>query len=404
MSTIQDETRQTKSNGLKIGLSVLGVVALIAASFLIGRVIGLNQEDEATPSTPATSQEMSEETVTDVFDSTEEEVAEVEEETEQIAEENEALVASERENNPELDASKDLNLNGCVLSVAYNSNAAEPDASSGALTLRSTQDSNPAVISCANNSFLNTRNSTPVDRSEVDYLLGEEIKNRISRVEVITPPATGEEILSAAYLVYLDNDAQTIQMILPLGEQVENNRIVNVTYPEKKVVTTETYTNQYFPDFELVYPSSWGFETQSYDGYYPSLLSRSIRLTKDDHVLLVTLSPAVATDCGGPGYETVEPVESLANGLKEYRSQRPTGVIYEYGTSLCTPENTVRTNIDADFDARYANFHDTATLRNMDENVQYWYDIELSGKNPSIEVRSEIRTEVKEILESSTFK
>ena len=141
MSTIQDETRQTKSNGLKIGLSILGVVALIAVSFLIGRVIGLNQEDEATPSAPATSQEASEETVTDVFDSTEEEVAEVEEETEQIAEENEALVASERQNNPELDTSKDLNLNGCVLSVAYNSNAVEPDVSSGALSLRSTEDS-----------------------------------------------------------------------------------------------------------------------------------------------------------------------------------------------------------------------------------------------------------------------
>jgi hypothetical protein len=46
-------------------------------------------------------------------------------------------------------------------------------------------------------------------------------------------------------------------------------------------VKTKTYTNQYFPDFKLVYPEDWKFETGTSESYIKGLLNRTIKLNKN---------------------------------------------------------------------------------------------------------------------------
>ena len=137
------QSAQPAKNGLKTGILVLAAVALICASFLIGRFVANSSDDGTRQSSQDTSQ-VSEEDANEeldstepetVFDSTEEEIEEVKEEQEKAeAEVKEEVEAAKEEVKEETTPSqgKFTNsyttpfYNNCVINILYSDVAEEP--------------------------------------------------------------------------------------------------------------------------------------------------------------------------------------------------------------------------------------------------------------------------------------
>lgn len=104
----------------------------------------------------------------------------------------------------------------------------------------------------------------------------------------------------------------------------QNNPTSQPQVSTQPIANSKTYTNKYFPNFKLVYPDTWKFETAtknpedmvSGQNPYPGLLARDIILLKNNIKINVNLYPYVFQGCGGAG----EPgkLASFDNGIKKY--------------------------------------------------------------------------------------
>ncbi|MEI6728334.1 MAG: hypothetical protein WCK98_01700 [bacterium] len=81
----------------------------------------------------------------------------------------------------------------------------------------------------------------------------------------------------------------------------------------------QTYTNPYFPNFKLVYPDGWKFETTTSKSSYSGLLERKILLKKNGVVLLVNLYPKTTSIGFGGGGTREELIQKFNNGTAKYR-------------------------------------------------------------------------------------
>jgi hypothetical protein len=80
-------------------------------------------------------------------------------------------------------------------------------------------------------------------------------------------------------------------------------------------VKTQTYTNQYFPDFKLVYPEDWKLTSDTKEGSLKGLLNNFVYLNKNSYKITIQLTP-FQIGCGGSG--AVKNTINLKNGLKRF--------------------------------------------------------------------------------------
>jgi len=81
----------------------------------------------------------------------------------------------------------------------------------------------------------------------------------------------------------------------------------------------QTYTNKFFPDFKLVYDSSWKFETST-EPAFESLLTRRIKLTKNSKTLEFIINPVLpfgSEPAFVPDAKTCQPGSSQEELIKE---------------------------------------------------------------------------------------
>ena len=162
-----------------------------------------------------------------------------------------------------------------------------------------------------------------------------------------------------------------------------------------------TYTNQYFPDFKLVYDDSWKFETSTTsNNFYLNLLNRKIFITKNQSKIEITLDPLpIKIGCGGPGLDEQE-ISKVGTSLLKYNG--PSNNTYVYGLKgsvACSLQNRLNTNIGistiklqdglkSTFDQVYGDL----------KNATYTYRIVLESSSPQEILEAEA------ILAQSTFK
>ena len=112
------------------------------------------------------------------------------------------------------------------------------------------------------------------------------------------------------------------------ASSVSSTKISSVVItPQPK---TQTYTNEYFPDFKLVYPDDWKFENATEQFYNPAELSvkeqslarrlfvLKFLFTKNNYTFSIFIN-ALGSSCNGPdvGHDETE----FLNGLKKFTSK-----------------------------------------------------------------------------------
>jgi hypothetical protein len=127
-------------------------------------------------------------------------------------------------------------------------------------------------------------------------------------------------------------DGPTVEYFMNYGGKtfIINNFLYGITLPAFNYTETltlqfitpsnggnlQTYTNPFFPDFKLVYPNDWKFETSTSESQYKGLSTRNIKLVKNGVTLSFDSVPAFPTGCGGPSgldYVSKENVTSDIN-------------------------------------------------------------------------------------------
>jgi hypothetical protein len=107
------------------------------------------------------------------------------------------------------------------------------------------------------------------------------------------------------------------------------------------VSTTKTYTNQYFPNFKLVYDQSWKFETStSKSNLATNLLERRITLSKNGTKLSFYLSPFIVGGCEGDDNTPVKINQKFSRynmGSNQY--------VYTDVNPTCSIQNLMKSSI-----------------------------------------------------------
>jgi hypothetical protein len=174
--------------------------------------------------------------------------------------------------------------------------------------------------------------------------------------------------------------------------------------PVTLAITQKNYTNQFFPDFKLVYLSDWELTTQTSKSYDEGLLNREIKLSKNGTTLNVSWAPFTLGGCGGysPDFETFHKTTYTAkNNMKEhYVKFTDTNNTLDYTYNVeCSIGNLLTSNIKAD---TIQSFKDTGWNDN-NGNIRFLFsattniDGETRDSNPQLQ-------EVRSIIENSTFK
>ena len=349
-------------SGKKAGLTIGGIILvllLIGGSFLAGRSFQADNS-ETTKSRSETAEvterdetEETEDTST-VFDSTEEEIEEVKVEQEKITEETEQKVeeaktqlqTSEPQN--EYTLSKTITEGipgGCALTILYTPEASEPELWKGAVVLNGSQGDGEGVTSLFCRTNTGTVRGTSLDKAEVREFFTAETYERITYVGLSNNPNNVENGF-LSYIVDIDDGEYELSLRMKQDNKLRNNKISLSSKPTVQTVTTETYTNPYFPDFELVYPSDWKFETFTSPSDNPRLLNRVILLNKNDAAILQFSFTPNTTDCSNEATSRATYLRTLDNGLREF-SGPEIGTIYEFSdTYECANNNVIATNID----------------------------------------------------------
>ena len=422
---------QSKKTGVIIGGIIL-LIVIIGGSFLIGRSLGSsnqnnnNDDSSQTSQTAEPEQDISNDNPSTVFDSTEEEIDEVQEEQVQLDEENqervEAAVEQAQITEPAFTLSRSFEIvsrNECNLTIIYTEDSEEPGLYKGALTLNGglgeiSQDS--ATVFCQDNDFLNRYGNggiSSVEKKEIENYFTPDSYERISFVGVSNHPNDVENNIRS-YIIRADDFNTELVLRLRADTNFANNKIQIPLQTDKSVVTTETYTNQYFPDFRLVYPSDWEFETRTNSSSISAgLLSRNIRLTKNNRAINLYLSPEIIEPCVGLGpegytspYDQYKIISELNNGVTAAISNTELGMegglFFKevYFSPTIDPEDmkcplfTVQTNID----------NESFEVRDLDGKLQEG-DIRYQMiVNSNLEEDDELLAEALAIIENSTLR
>jgi hypothetical protein len=180
---------------------------------------------------------------------------------------------------------------------------------------------------------------------------------------------------------------------------------------------TQTYINEYFPDFKLVYPEDWKFSTETSDGSYKGLANRFVYLTKNSYKITVQLTP-FQIGCGGGG--TIKSTTNLTNGLKRFimsasidqvDNTQPGTVGYGTNAISCPYTQQILTNIKASNFPEYINGvqpvidgRDKSVSLVSTEYVVYGYWIETYKNNNTLLENDPIIPEIDQIISQSVFK
>ena len=78
----------------------------------------------------------------------------------------------------------------------------------------------------------------------------------------------------------------------------------------------QAYTNPFFPNFKLIYPEGWKFETKTEPSSYNELLIRKFTFSKNNYSFSIKIEPFIIGGCGGGNMEYDE-VE-FSNTLKKF--------------------------------------------------------------------------------------
>jgi hypothetical protein len=170
----------------------------------------------------------------------------------------------------------------------------------------------------------------------------------------------------------------------------------NTTIPEAK----KTYTNQYFPNFKVVYPESWAFKTETSKSGYADLVNRKIILQKNSIILELSTQVLGPAGCG-PFIDTPPaPFYTTSNGLKEYKVYDEPKTFYSKSYD-CNLGNILKTNIEAQ---TIKDFPRESRLPDSENGkyIVYVYSI-TTNINPEEKNTNPLLTEVRQILENSTF-
>ena len=417
---------QPAKNGLKTGILVLAAVALICASFLIGRFVANSSDDGTRQSSQDTSQ-VSEEDANEeldssepetVFDSTEEEIEEVKEEQEKIEQETEQKVETVRkelsqstdEGKTKISAGEYANFQlpqaQCSLSILYGSESDVPTQSQlGSVALGDTGSQVGCQLTVRADGSLQLE---PGNKNELESDFSIDTYKKITKVSKY------QDTRGVQY--YLNMEGYSGVIYLYKGFAYQGNYIIDVVandQPVKQAVTTETYTNRYFPDFKLVYPSDWKFSTQTETSYFsPQLLDREITLTKGDMTLVLDLRPVTSQDrfyrCNPVGPVDYEVQTELSGGIKEYtmlsgarreRALQSNTLLYAFdGDEACGYDEITTTIKESDIKGSVPIDDDE------DNNLTYKVNARLElpqNGNPSNQANLE---EARAILENSTIR
>ena len=170
-----------------------------------------------------------------------------------------------------------------------------------------------------------------------------------------------------------------------------------------------TYTNEYFPNFKLVYDDTWKFETSTSEGIYSNLLNRNIYLSKPEKNILLKLDLSVwhTSPCTGVPSEVIT---KFSNGV--YKSSTIDDVSNKkslfYGKLNACDPLIINTNIDTN------NIKDYLRTNNQKTKVEYRVFISpmfgtLSTQKGGISINtqdpknSNIISEIDKIIENSKF-
>jgi hypothetical protein len=176
--------------------------------------------------------------------------------------------------------------------------------------------------------------------------------------------------------------------------------------PTKKL---NTYTNPYFPDFKLVYPEDWKFETKTenvgtfYENY-KNLLIRTVTISKNNKTIQITLQPKSLGDsnCGGAGAEP-KLLQTFSNKLNKLNTFIG-GDTVEYNfevqsNGICPTKSYFNTSIDSNFDKDYVKSFPN------DKIIQYSILIRVFNTNDGSYILTNDSTigEIDSILSQSTL-
>lgn len=178
-------------------------------------------------------------------------------------------------------------------------------------------------------------------------------------------------------------------------------------------IKTQTYTNPYFPDFKLVYPEDWKFETTTSSSQYKNLINRKLILTKNSYSLVVGFyATAIADGCGGSGF--VIKADLLPGGITKYIVRGPDekddqgSAIYGKNSIGCPFDQFLVSNIKAGDFADYKNVASSISSLPTKDFVVYNFQISSSKVNnnqPQSILRNDpIIKEIDQIISQSSFK
>lgn len=187
---------------------------------------------------------------------------------------------------------------------------------------------------------------------------------------------------------------ETVEIITPapVEEEADTEIAKEEAQPQ---ITEQTYSNQFYPNFRLVYPSDWKFSTYTEKVTYNKLLRRHVTLQKNNSQLTMRLQPKIPAGCG-PVFEDTPINYDIPGDYNEYYNEI-TGKHYYSKEGICSAfVNIINTNIDVDFDPTYNDFYSD------ESKVQYQLIVETKGNINNFPEAE--RNEIRKIIENSTFR
>lgn len=172
---------------------------------------------------------------------------------------------------------------------------------------------------------------------------------------------------------------------------VEENPTEETPEPSQEDSTEqqyETYTNEFFPDFELVYPSKYNLDIQKRNSTFENLENTLVILNNDEQEISLLLEPVNQINfVPEQVLEGVTPVE-IANNIFEWRYEG----VYNYSYSEDLTDITINSNILSESIVNYE----------FKNNVVYKVNIRINNLN--MQPNDSSLEDVRDIIMKSTFR